>query len=189
MVISLLKRGAALLTLLALVVGAPYLLWVLGRDLLPDQVPGLSDVWDVADRPGHRSPVHGRPGAGRVHRLGRLHPVRPDRHRGPDHRPDLDAADPGSARPAGRRVIVDQRGAGRQRPARGDRYGDRRRAAPTTATRCRNGGRGPRRPRRGSPAAHPAHPHNNGPAIRARGTGMDGAGGRHPVVHRREDHG
>ena len=46
MVISLLKRGAALLTLLALVAGAPYLLWVLGKDLLPDHVPGLSDVWD-----------------------------------------------------------------------------------------------------------------------------------------------
>ena len=46
MVISLTKRAAALLTLLALVVGAPYLLWVLGRGLLPDQVPGLSDVWD-----------------------------------------------------------------------------------------------------------------------------------------------
>ena len=46
MVISLLKRGAALLTLLALVVGAPYLLWVLGRDLLPDRVPGWSDIWE-----------------------------------------------------------------------------------------------------------------------------------------------
>src|SRR5664279_6396186 len=45
-VISLLKRGAALITLLALVIGAPYLLWVLGKDLLPDHVPGLSDIWE-----------------------------------------------------------------------------------------------------------------------------------------------
>ena len=46
MVISLMRRAAALITLLALVVGAPYLLWVLGRGLLPDQVPGISQVWD-----------------------------------------------------------------------------------------------------------------------------------------------
>src|SRR5664280_1927996 len=45
-VVNLMRRAAALLTLLALVVGAPYLLWVLGKDLLPDHVPGLSDAWD-----------------------------------------------------------------------------------------------------------------------------------------------
>lgn len=45
-VINLMRRATALITLLALVVGAPYLLWVLGRGLLPDQVPGISQVWD-----------------------------------------------------------------------------------------------------------------------------------------------
>ena len=158
--------------------------------LAPGPGPRVVRHLGVVDRPGHRGPVHGRPGAGRVRRLGRLHAVRPDRHRGPAHRPDLDAADPGSALPSDRSVIVDRCGAGRQRPSRGDRSGDRRRrTAPTAAARRRDGGRGPRRPHRGSPAAHPAHPHTNGPAIRARGTGVDGAGGRHPVVHRSEDHG
>ena len=47
---SLLKPGAALLALLALVVGAPHLLWVLGRDLLPDR-------WTGMDCAGGRHPV------------------------------------------------------------------------------------------------------------------------------------
>jgi len=46
-VVSLTRRLAALIALLALVFGAPYLLWVLGRGFLPDRIPSLPQVWDA----------------------------------------------------------------------------------------------------------------------------------------------
>src|SRR6478609_8448349 len=42
----LLRSLSALVVLLAVVVGAPIALWVLGRDLLPAGVPSVGEVWD-----------------------------------------------------------------------------------------------------------------------------------------------
>ena len=46
MVGRLLRALAALIVLVAVVVGAPIALWVLGRGLLPAGVPSLAEVWD-----------------------------------------------------------------------------------------------------------------------------------------------
>src|SRR6476659_11309807 len=42
----LLRSLSAFVVLVAVVVGAPIALWVLGRDLLPAAVPSLGEVWD-----------------------------------------------------------------------------------------------------------------------------------------------
>ena len=46
MVGRLLRALAALIVLVAVVVGAPIALWVLGRGLLPAGVPSLGEVWE-----------------------------------------------------------------------------------------------------------------------------------------------
>ena len=46
MVGRLLRALAALIVLVAVLVGAPIALWVLGRGLLPAGVPSLAEVWD-----------------------------------------------------------------------------------------------------------------------------------------------
>src|SRR5664279_6219578 len=46
MVGRLLRALAALIVLVAVVVGAPIALWVLGRGLLPTGVPSLGEVWE-----------------------------------------------------------------------------------------------------------------------------------------------
>ena len=189
MVISLLKRGAALLTLLALVVGAPYLLWVLGRDLLPDRVPGWSDIWESLTARDTGALFMGAlvlAGfiAWAVFTLCALIDIA-DRLTGrtwtlriPGLRvPQAAASSLIGVVLAGSALLGVTGTASAAAPL-----------PPLPQAGC-DGGRGHRRPRRGSPAAHPAHPHTNGSAIGARGTGVDGAGGRHPVVHRSEDHG
>src|SRR6478609_3408460 len=42
----LLRSLSALIILVAVVIGAPIALWVLGRDLLPAGVPSLGEVWE-----------------------------------------------------------------------------------------------------------------------------------------------
>jgi len=42
----LLRSLSALIVLVAVVIGAPIALWVLGRDLLPARVPSLGEVWE-----------------------------------------------------------------------------------------------------------------------------------------------
>ena len=42
----LLRSLSALVVLVAVVIGAPIALWVLGRDLLPAGVPSLGEVWE-----------------------------------------------------------------------------------------------------------------------------------------------
>ena len=161
MVGRLLRSLSALVVLVAVVVGAPIALWVLGRDLLPAGVPSLGEVWDGLTSRDTGGVFLGSAGRDRVHRVGRLHRLRGAGDRRAAGRPASGLADPAAPRPAVSGHRVDQRHPDRHRDARRTQRGGRPRTRPGPAPVPVRRNRGHRRPgtdhRVAPPPRHPNH--------------------------------